>query len=337
MKAKIKSKLNLENRVNLQDVIPLKTPFLLYIDPSSLCNFKCQFCPMGYKENLNNLSYKRQIMDFELYKKLIDNLDEFEEPIKVLRMNKVGEPLMNKKIIDMIKYAKESSMVKYIDFATNAGLLTDEMSKELALSGLDRLNISIEGVKDEHYLKFCKSNIDFAELVQRIKFLYANKGDMEIVIKIPSNYITEDEKNKFLDTFGNYCDRIFVENLTSIWPNFDINKISNTLQVEEKSQYGEVSKDRDVCSYIFYSMVINADGTISACCPDWEQKLIIGDLKTQTLKEVWNDTPLRELQLEHLKGNRKNNPICGNCGHIKYCQVDDIDEFKDTILKKMEI
>ena len=47
MKAEIKSKLNLDQRVALQEVIPLETPFLLYVDPSSACNFRCQFCPTG--------------------------------------------------------------------------------------------------------------------------------------------------------------------------------------------------------------------------------------------------------------------------------------------------
>lgn len=334
MKAIVKSKLNLENRVALQDVIPLKTPFLLYLDPSSLCNFKCQFCPMGHSQITENLEYKRQIMDFDLFKKTIDSLSDFEDNIKVLRMNKIGEPLMNKKIVQMVDYAKKCGKIDYIDFATNAGLLTQEISLGLTQAGLNRLNISIEGVSDEHYKKFCSSKVNFNNLVENIKFLYKNKKNTEIVIKIPSNYITKQEQEEFMQIFGNYCDRIFVENLTSIWPNFDINKVSNVLKIEEKNQYEKEAKDRNVCSYIFYSMVINASGTVSACCPDWEEKLVIGDLHNNSLYEIWNSEKLKSLQLQHLKGGRKCNSICGNCGHIKYCQVDDIDEYAKDLLKK---
>lgn len=59
MKAKIKSKLNLQDRVPLQDVIPLETPYLIYLDPSSACNFKCQFCPTGHTSLVERADYNR--------------------------------------------------------------------------------------------------------------------------------------------------------------------------------------------------------------------------------------------------------------------------------------
>lgn len=332
MKAKYQSKLELENRTKLQDVIPLETPFLIYLDPSSACNFKCEFCPSAFSTKED---FEKKTFDFELFKKVIDDLKEFNSPIKVMRMNKIGEPLVNKNISKMIKYAKDSKMVNFIDFATNASLLNNELSLELVEAGLDKINISIEGVNEEQYKKYVHADIDFNSFVENIKFLYRNKKQLEITIKIPSNYITEDDKKIFFDTFSDYCDRIFIENLTSIWPNFDINKKSDILKVEEKSQYGLDDCDKKVCSYIFYSMVINSNGSVSACCPDWQEKLIIGNVNNQSLKEIWNSNILKELQIMHLEGNRKNNDICANCGHIKYAQIDNIDEFADYILNKI--
>ncbi|GAI93190.1 unnamed protein product, partial [marine sediment metagenome] len=54
-------------------------------------------------------------MDFELYKKIIDDLKEFDAPLKVLRLYKDGEPLLNNRFADMVRYAKGSGVVKYID------------------------------------------------------------------------------------------------------------------------------------------------------------------------------------------------------------------------------
>lgn len=335
MKAEYKSKLNLDNRVELQKVIPLETPFLLYVDPSSLCNFKCQFCPTGYKNMVERAGYKRQILDFNLFKKLIDGLADFPQTLKVLRMNKVGEPLLNKNIAEMVGYAKKSGRVSYIDFATNAALLNEEISKALLEAGMDRLNISIEGVNKEQYKQFCGANVDFDKMVEQIRFFYENKKSCELVIKIPSNYISDEDIERFKEIFGDICDRIFVENLTSIWPNFNINESSEKITVNAESQYGGTVKDRKICSYIFYSMAVNADGTVSACCPDWEEKLIIGNLRENSIYEIWNSDKLRKLQYQHLKGERKKNSVCGNCGHIKFCQVDDIDEYAEVILNNM--
>ena len=44
MKAQIKPRINQEGRTRLEEVIPLETPFVLFVDPSSACNFRCKFC-----------------------------------------------------------------------------------------------------------------------------------------------------------------------------------------------------------------------------------------------------------------------------------------------------
>ena len=43
MKAKETSQMNM-NRLALGKVIPLRTPLAIHIEPSRVCNFKCNFC-----------------------------------------------------------------------------------------------------------------------------------------------------------------------------------------------------------------------------------------------------------------------------------------------------
>ena len=58
------------------------------------------------------------VMKFEVFQKIIDDLADFDMPIKVLRMYKDGEPLLNKRFADMVAYAKKSGHVDYIDTTT---------------------------------------------------------------------------------------------------------------------------------------------------------------------------------------------------------------------------
>lgn len=44
MNAKIQNQMNMVDRQPLQNLAPLATPFVIYFDPSSVCNFKCNFC-----------------------------------------------------------------------------------------------------------------------------------------------------------------------------------------------------------------------------------------------------------------------------------------------------
>ncbi|MBL8027328.1 MAG: SPASM domain-containing protein [Fibrobacteres bacterium] len=333
MKAQVKSKLNLQDRVPLQDVIPIETPFLLYLDPSSVCNFKCKFCPTGHKELLDQSNYKRNVMDFDFYCRIVDSLNDFSKPVKVLRMNKIGEPMLNRNLANMVKYAKESGRVGYIDLATNASMLTKDRGLELVSAGLDRLNISIEGVNAEQYKEMCNVNIDFDELVSNIRHLFVNKKNCEVTVKIPKNYLKGDDEKRFFELFGDICDRIFVENLAPIWPSFDVEG-SSGVNISNEGQYGVPPTEKLVCSYIFYAAAINADGTVSACCPDWDEKLVVGDLNKNTLKEIWNSKEFSDLRMLHLEGRRKENSVCAACGHIKYSQVDDIDPFREQIKNK---
>ena len=135
MKAEIKPRINLEGRTPLQDVLPLETPMVLFVDPSSACNFQCTFCPTGDRELISATHRYQGRMDYNLFTKIIDDLAEFPEPIKVLRLYKDGEPFLNRDLGRMIAYARESTNVLYIDTTTNASLLTPARSAEVIDAG----------------------------------------------------------------------------------------------------------------------------------------------------------------------------------------------------------
>ena len=333
MKAKIEPRINLENRTRIEEVIPLSTPMILFVDPASTCNFKCKFCPTGNHELIKETGRWQGRMDFGLYKKIIDDLKEFDEQLKVLRLYKDGEPFLNKRLADMVRYAKESGAVNYIDTTTNGYLLQPERIKPILDAGLDRINISVDGMSDEQFLKFTGVKVDFEKFVENIRKLYELKGDCEICIKTTGDFMSEEEKNRFFDTFGNYADRIFIENVAPCWPEFDV---EDRLDVKiTKGIYDQPIGVVNTCPYIFYSISINSDGSVSLCFLDWARKLLIGDVRKQSLKEIWEGNALLQYQIEHLRGKRKENAVCGQCGQLSHCLPDNIDPYVDTLAERL--
>ena len=69
MKAEIKPRINLENLTRLEEVIPLSTPMVLFVDPASTCNFRCKFCPTGNPKLIKETGHWQRRMEFDLYKK----------------------------------------------------------------------------------------------------------------------------------------------------------------------------------------------------------------------------------------------------------------------------
>ena len=65
----IQNRRDLAERGMLYNVIPLRTPFSIYLDPSSACNFKCNFCYQGiHDRELRQLGFVPKIMEFDLFK-----------------------------------------------------------------------------------------------------------------------------------------------------------------------------------------------------------------------------------------------------------------------------
>ena len=165
MKAEIKPRINLDDRTPLQKVIPVSTPFVLFVDPASTCNFQCTFCPTGDRDLIKSTGRYQGVLKLDHYKKIIDELSLFPEKIKVLRLYKDGEPLLNKKLAEMISYAKQSGNVPYVDTTTNGALINPERMAPIIEAGLDKINISVDGMNVEQYKKFTKVDFEFDEFI----------------------------------------------------------------------------------------------------------------------------------------------------------------------------
>ena len=334
MKAKIKPRIDLENRTKLETVIPLSIPFIINVDPADTCNFQCKFCPTGDRALMKKTPGRNHgIMGFELYKKIIDGICEFDKPIKVLRLYKDGEPLLNHRMAEMIRYAKEKRCAERIDTTTNASLLNPKRNLEIIKAGLDRINISIEGVNSKQYLEFSNYKINFDKLVENIRHFYKNRKNCEMIIKINGDNISDDDEKKFYEIFGDIADGVYIEHIMSCWPEFELKGVEVN---QEFGIYGQEIKEVQVCPYVFYSFSINSDGTASACFLDWYRKLIIGDAKRESVKYIWNGEKLLEYQKMFLMKKRKEHPVCSECGQMSHGLPDDIDAYAEMLLDRLE-
>lgn len=184
----IKGKRFGNDRTKLEEAIPLGTPLLLFVDPSSGCNYSCPFCACG-KANRHNWSKAKSSsigqMPYELYRKVIDDCSIFPSRIKTLRLYKEGEPLLNRRLPDMIHYAKKSDIFERIDFTTNASLLTGDLGLAISDAGLDRINISVSGLSDEDCISNSgQPNIKFKTIYDNIRTFYKNRGGTYVYVKI---------------------------------------------------------------------------------------------------------------------------------------------------------
>jgi len=126
------------------------------------------------------------------------------------------------------------------------------------------------------------------------------------------------ENQAFLDTYGAIADEAVIEQPMN-WNSYEGRDLMGTMYRDvsltqiKKLDSGE---SRAVCAFPFYSLVIKADGDVVACCVDWNKKTQIGNIQTESLREIWNGEALREFRRMHLERRRHENQSCKNCTHL---------------------
>ena len=259
MKARYIPRIDIHDVQELKDALPLRTPYVIHIDPCDTCNFRCKFCPSGNLELMKKTNGRGHgPMDFNVYRGIIDSLREFADPIRVIRLYKEGEPLLHPRFPELVSYAKASPKVLRVDTTTNASLLTKDRSLAIIEAGLDRLNISVEGVNAAQYREFSGHKLRYEEFVDNIAFFYDHKKQCEMNIKINGDILTPEQEEEFYRTFGNITDGISVERTIDYWPKYKEMQVDFD---ESVTLLGGASREVQVCPYVFYEMCINSDGS----------------------------------------------------------------------------
>src|SRR3989344_1168171 len=94
-------------------------PISMVICPGNVCNLHCKLCPVGLGDDGRN----RGMMDFEIFKQIIDECGEYLYRIHLYNW---GEPFLNKRIFDMIKYAKKQNI--QIIISSNLNIFNEDIA-----------------------------------------------------------------------------------------------------------------------------------------------------------------------------------------------------------------
>lgn len=306
---------------NAEKLIVEKFPLHLDIGITNVCNLECTFCARTVRVNEGRWR-KAKHMDFDLFKKIID--EAVELGTYSINMNLLNEPLIHPRIIDMIRYAKKKGIID-VHFHTHGGLLDEEKALQLLDSGLDKLLISIDSPYKEKYDKLrVMSDFDVVMAnLKRFKELRDKRGQLGPMIRV--NFIqfpdvAEQELQDAKSLFLKFADCIGFQEYVD--PHWDIGKTR---------KYPEGYQSQFVCQQPFTRLSIIEDGRVSPCCNDHDLQLVIGDLKKQSLKDVWESYQLKMFREIQKQGKFYTIPTCANCE-----MAVNADEGRQTPIQKLE-
>ncbi len=298
-------------RTSLWDVAPLPAPYVLFLDPCGACNFSCKFCPC------NNSDFKaaerHERMSMELFHKILDDLEQFPERVKVINLYGFGEPLLHPNYIEMAREIKQRGFCRELRCTTNGFLLTPERCRGLVNAGVDMVRISVEALNAEDYKRICGVKMDYDKFVEQIHYLYEiSRGtNTKVSLKTLNVALKDDaDANRFYDIYEPISDYTYIQDTTQAWSEFDAYVPEGNY---EAGNIGDMMDEDKICSFPLTNMAIHSNGSVGCCPQDWKFATEYGNVKNQPLLDIWNSRKLKNFSIAHLMGNRRKIPYCKDC------------------------
>ncbi|MCM1302696.1 MAG: radical SAM protein [Butyrivibrio sp.] len=306
-------------RQALAKALPLRMPYLIQIFPVYACNFKCEYCIHSLDRSMHGYISHDTMMPWDIYKKVIDDIRDTGERIKMLRFAAIGEPLLHLQIAEMVAYARESGIADSVDIVTNGSLLTRELSDRLIDAGLSKLRISLEGLSADEYREHTSAAVDLEKMVENIRYFFERcRGTQTTMyIKIIDYMVqSKEQQDRFMEMFSPITHSIAIEHLTPTIEEIDYDKVSHGMKTD-KPQNGTILLDSQICPQPFYMMQVNPDGNVVPCC-SMKYPCILGNVREESVQDIWLGENYRSFQRNMLEGVDKAAEVCGKCILYRY-------------------
>lgn len=330
----------------------LGRPYSMKIEPTNICNTKCQLCPTG----IGLEGRPKGKMDLARLKSLIDTL---KWHMRDVDLSMWGDPLIVPDIYEMIRYAHDRGIWTYISSNLHAFKLNTKpgqisQAEQLVASGLDTLTCSLHGASQQTYEAY-QPGKSFEESVAKVRHIIDTRdrlGSRTPLIQL--NYVVtkqnEHEREAFQDLADELgCKAVFsTASMNARFQDQDAQlqplgladdllkeKVQTHLDhwlpdnedyvlepYKKMRQTGEIeggdfngNKPFD-CSWPWHQSVINWDGQVVTCCGSFDPGEDMGDVFEQGFAKVWNGKRYRMARrsFKHkLTDDQAKDNACANC------------------------
>ena len=269
-----------------RDEAPL--PEIVQIESTNICNAKCVFCPR------DDMERKQGIMDMALFTKIVDECAALG--IGHVRMHNYGEPFVDRALVDKVRYAKQKG-IPQVGMISNGSLINEAAARGMIEAGLDAINISVDA-SGKDVFESTRIGLKYDKVIANIERLLALREQAgrrrpKLILSFVRQNNSEDE-HAFIEHWRARADKIHVT---------DLHNWAGTLNQKSDVNYP--------CYRPWLTFTALWDGRVALCCADFDGRTILGDLRTHTIKEIWNSDAYRALRREHLESGGP--AICQSC------------------------
>ena len=277
------------------------------IETSTLCNAACVFCPWP----TDGFTRKKEVMSYDDYAFYIDKAkDELGDKFTETTISGFGEAFIDKGILDKMKYASKKELDIHV--LTNGSLLSKSKIDTMFDLPILNLRVSLHTTNPDSYgkiLNFKNKRFDLNNVLDLINYAISIKPDTVNII-ITADIVDENKNDvqKMIDDFEDRCS-------LEIW--HPHNWVDNLDYRKD-----DLLVTKDTCGRPFNGPIqIQIDGDVIMCCFDFNNDMVIGNFKEQTLEEIFTidgNNLFSKIYNHHSKGTCGDSDlICANCDQLK--------------------
>jgi len=290
-------------------------PVIYNIETTNACNMRCEMCP-----RTTMMTRPVETMDMETFRRIIDQIrpfsvqkwQEWEDFVernygipkndmsenhfflyvipKVIVLHGYGDPLLDKNMPERVRLLTEQNIPSY--FSCNPANINIKKTLQIFESGLDYVKYSIEAADDARHKEVRGSASNFTESYKKILYLLDSKekhGHKTTIVVTMLNLNKpwqEVEWQKLQDAFKGLDVYIYLKSQDQNW-------------YEKRRQQTASIHWTEFCQFPWSSMTIKSNGEAAECVEDYNNEIVLGDARKESLYDIWNGERYHKLRENH--------------------------------------
>jgi len=298
-----------------------KKPIIYNIETTNACNMRCKMCP-----RTTMMTRTIKTLTPAIFKSIVDQIEphtpelwnkweyfvENEYKIsrkdmsenhfflyiipRVIQLHGYGDPLLDNNMADYVAILTTKGLLSY--FSCNPANINIKKTIKMFENGLDYIKYSIESVDDNSH-KFIRGNASnftksYQKILQLLQFKKKKNYKTTIIITMLdlNRNNQQEEYSKLKEIFEGLDVYIYIKSEDQQWYRKDYHG-TNSIHWSE------------FCKHPWMSMTIKSNGEAAMCMEDFNNEIIFGNVKQESLYDIWNGVKYKQFRLDHIYGNKK--------------------------------
>lgn len=289
-----------------------KHPIGSLIEITNTCNLNCIMC------NTNNSKRPAGFMTPEVFERILKELNTVG--VNLVGLHTVGEPFMHKGLEGLLKIAEKNGFNVWLSTNGQFPERIQELCRKVPSTAND-YRFSIDGATPQTY-EFIRKGATFEKLIKSLEVINGINGGVinrRVAVQINSVLSMTNiyEVPLYFEVFGKYC-----------WPeDIRFNIINghspDSTFFKNAFPFPNLIRRNVPCHTPFRFVYFTCDGRVSLCDGDYEAEIVAGDIKENTLMEIWDSATAENVRRAHSDPKNATNLPCEDC-YMPYREISTI-------------